>query len=196
MSSRRRAFAGEQYLGFVWAALGVDGTCYVVGEGEDALSRAEVDGEGVGAAADPDAGLFFEALDVAHGGAGEVVDALQVVADHDHFGEVAAGEELDEAELGRVGVLELVHDHKLVAVRVALAHNGIFEDAGAEFDHVLVAQQAAGGAPDLEPLRELDQVEPFLEHANEPIRVRPGKVFFGPAFQRPQVHEVVLGLRE
>lgn len=194
--SSRCAFSREQYLGLVGAALGVDGPCYVVGEGEDAFSGAEVDGEGKGAAADVYAGLFFEALDVAHGGAGEVVDALQVVADDDHFGEITACKELDETELGRVGVLELVDDDELVAVRVGLAHYGVFEDSGAEFDHVLVAQEAAGGASDLESLRELDQVEAFLEDPEEPVRVCAGEVFFGPALQCPQVHEVVLGLRE
>ena len=92
-----------------------------------------------------EAGRDLEALDVPDVGAGEVVDALQVVADDDHSGEVAAGEELDEAELGGVGVLELVDDDELVAAGVGLADYGVLEDAGAELDHVLVAQQAAGG---------------------------------------------------
>ncbi len=72
--------------------------------------------------------------------------------------EVAAGQELDEAELGRVGVLELVYDHELVAVPVGFSHYGICEDVGAELDHVLVAQEAAGRPPRLEPLSKLDQV--------------------------------------
>ena len=49
-------------------------------------------------------------------GAAEAVDALVVVADDGHVGAWRAGQQLDELELGVIGVLELVDQDVPVAL--------------------------------------------------------------------------------
>ena len=108
-----------------------------VGDGQHGLARAEVlleaktrrrargDGTGVVRRRAAEAAVELDEGGVA--GATEAVDGLVVVAhDHDVVRPVRrAAEQLDELDLGDVGVLELVHEQVAERALVAAQHVGL-----------------------------------------------------------------------
>ena len=105
---------------------------------EDLRMRAEVDGQRERAAGLGEAGAAgAEDADVR---VAEAVDRLQLVADHELR---RAGEEVEELDLERVGVLELVDEHPLEALaqRVADARRVAEQVAGQQLEVVEVERR-------------------------------------------------------